>query len=821
MSHGRRDFLSLIEEVHRVQVPLLQRDYAQGRLVTESAEVRKRFVEALVDALSDSAPSSGLDLDFVYGRTRPMSPGAALDTHLEPLDGQQRLTTLFLLHWYAACAAGEIPDFQRRLRDSRGGSRFTYRTRPAAKELFDGLIREKAPDPVVFKAPERQPSGWLQDQPWFARGWLRDPTVQGCLTMLDVLHDRLHGDPSTYQKLLSRDPRRIHFRLLALEHFDLGDDLYIKMNARGKPLTAFEVWKAQVERYVAEQSKHSLSPRPDGQSWHAYISGRFDGAWADFLWRRPLDEDHSTLDDRFMHLVRAAALVSRVIVSIQADVDIERLTEQIDELRRVPQPSFLVLQELDCVDPCFVETLTRLLDTLVERGSPTFLERTDYLDEGALFERVLLAKPEREAGGLTLVDLVKLQAWCAFLLARPADLGTSAGRRSLDHWTRVVCNLANNSDLDDLDSAVAALRGVQRSSEHASASDLLERIAAGKLDFEGFNRAQREEEQLKAALILRDAGWRQLIERAECHSYFQGDIGFLLRFSGIWERWGAAKQCDWTDPEDERFRSDFESWYRKASAVLLSATALAPDFLWERALLSTGDYLLRRGVNWSLLDAKHRNASWKRLLRADTKLDDREARRDVVRRVLERVDPDDVRGSLERVIADGVHDATGADDWRAVLVREPRHIAYCERRNLRWPDDSTPNHVILLQRERLSGSHTDLHLHDLWLRLSAPNAGGPWAPTPRPEVAGENPLRLDLEAPAHNVRLTVERPSEELMLALVIQDDEQLAQSLGAEWGRDAEGVFRQTAATVAAAETAILQLTEVLRAGGQPGGPV
>lgn len=84
------------------------------------------------------------------------------------------------------------------------------------------------------------------------------------------------------------------------------------------------------------------------------------------------------------------------------------------------------------------------------------------------------------------------------------------------------------------------------------------------------------------------------------------------------------------------------------------------EHLWERALLTKGDYLLRRGQNFSLLDDLDRDASWRRLLRADTKLDDRERRRDVARSVLERLDPADPEASLRSVIAEGLEDGAEA-----------------------------------------------------------------------------------------------------------------------------------------------------------------
>lgn len=107
--------------------------------------------------------------------------------------------------------------------------------------------------------------------------------------------------------------------------------------------------------------------------------------------------------------------------------------------------------------------------------------------------------------------------------------------------------------------------------------------------------------------------------------------------------------------------------------------------------------------NWSLLDDKDRDASWKRLLRADTRVPDREARRDVVRRVLAQIDPKDVVGSLGTVVAAGVQgvDTTPVPGFRSRLVAEPRLIEYCERRMLRFEEDS----AFLLAQTQRNGHH--------------------------------------------------------------------------------------------------------------------
>ena len=83
--------------VDKIKIPMIQRDYAQGR--PDKARLRKQFLEALFDAI-DKDDSKPIVLDFVYGRQ--VEDEDTDEMYFEPIDGQQRLTTLFLLHLYVA-----------------------------------------------------------------------------------------------------------------------------------------------------------------------------------------------------------------------------------------------------------------------------------------------------------------------------------------------------------------------------------------------------------------------------------------------------------------------------------------------------------------------------------------------------------------------------------------------------------------------------------------------------------------------------------------------------------------------------------------------
>ena len=79
--------------INKIEIPIIQRDYAQGRETKEVNRIREQFIDVLYNALTGSKEDA-VKLDFVYGNIE--------EGKLIPLDGQQRLTTLFLLHWYIA-----------------------------------------------------------------------------------------------------------------------------------------------------------------------------------------------------------------------------------------------------------------------------------------------------------------------------------------------------------------------------------------------------------------------------------------------------------------------------------------------------------------------------------------------------------------------------------------------------------------------------------------------------------------------------------------------------------------------------------------------
>lgn len=675
-------FIRLFDQHPKVCIPILQRDYAQGR-ATE-AEVRGAFLQALREALDKpiNDPSLPLDLDFVYGSVDSTGSFA-------PLDGQQRLTTLLLLHWYLAARDKKLSEFIDWAMVGRV-ARFTYAVRPTSREFFDALLIWQ-PDLDT----DTKLSTQIADQSWFFLRWTADPTIQSALTMLDEIHSRFANAAGLYVRLVDPDQPAVTFQLLELQHFGLSDDLYIKMNARGKPLTNFETFKARLVGHASEVvADIQLELHGRAVSVGEYISHRIDTAWADLLWHYR-DEQTALFDERCMRLIRAVVIVTRK-PGENAEPALMRALRDSKEAF-----SFLRYYEAGCLDEAFVMAFVRLMDAWSggTEGIQTLLPEGGAFDESAFISRLLT-----DATPLSYTDLVQFAAYCGYVSQCVDRIPSAFG-----DWMRVVVNLSVNTPYDELDNysrSVESLRELLN-----AAPNILEYLAClPENPVRFFYYQQIREERIKAALLLTGGGWRTLIEAAERHRYFAGQIEFLLDFAGVLEHWQDGSGFDWSSDQQALCLVEFENYMGKAFAVFQAVGVLKlPDFLWERALLMQGDYLLRSGRNHSFLHNAERDEGWKRLLRGGTAA----SKRALVKQVFDRID---LKQGVQRSLTKLLKRALPGESWRALLIQYPETIEYCQKRNIRHEANGR---VYLLKKMRRNGEHAELLTYVLYQRLQA------------------------------------------------------------------------------------------------------
>ena len=680
----------LVNRHQRIQVPMIQRDYAQGRAAAE--DVREEFLGTLKQAfaLKPSNPAHPLNLDFIYG---------SLDlegrTKFLPLDGQQRLTTLFLLHWYLAWRDGCEAEF-RQVFCEGNRSRFCYSVRPSSSEFFDELVNFW---PARKTADNASLDKLVTNQAWYFRYWRLDPTIQSCLAMLKAIHEHFGDVQGGYQRLMDEQQPVITFQLLDLEHFGLSDDLYIKMNARGKPLTAFETFKARYEHDLKGQYEYE-SREISGRSFSVadYFARRMDTCWADFFWAYR-DKETNLFDDAIMNFFHAVAFICRDPIS-------PGYLEDVSTFRTQPLKStYAYYHKAKWLERAFSDTLILLLETWSADGNrfTPLLPENPYFNEAAMFQRLV-----NDPSALAYTDLVQLFAYVAFL--RTADGAPEP--QALREWMRIIYNLSINTSYErpaDMQRSMLAVHGLLPHADEIGAF-----FAGTEKPTAGFYHQQISEEQLKSKLLLAHAGWPPLIERAEKHGYFKGQIEFLLDFSGTLAKSEKYEVAAWSTKEHKALQGVFAEFLSKAEAMFNSRglSSLA-NFRWERALLSLGDYFLYSGSNFSfLLNSASEQSSWKRLLRGGGGWNEKEARV-MLHELLKQID---LSAPLELQLDTVIANAEELEPWQQIMIDTPQVFKYCNERALRWQGDK----IYLLKKSRMSGMHAELYSYHLHTQLQAP-----------------------------------------------------------------------------------------------------
>lgn len=635
------------QPLSKIEIPIIQRDYAQGREGKE--ELRENFLKFLLEAVNGTPK----ELDFVYGSVR--------NKILQPLDGQQRLTTLFLLHWFVAVKENKLNDELKNLL-----TKFTYETRTSSREFCIDLINKG----IIYN-PEQNISTLIIDSSWFFLSWKRDQTIKSMLTMLDDIQQTFKDETEVWDKL-----NNISFHYIELQNFGLSDDLYIKMNARGKPLTDFENFKAKFEQHINKEGWESNAEATET------FSHQIDTLWTDLFWNYR-DKTENVFDEQLLNFFRTMAVINYTLKAPKDD----KFRRMIDLLRGGQKVSFNQYLDLGCFDEDYFKTLKLVLNKISDKsGLKTFLSDTTYADERDIFTGAI-------KNNLGYAELLKLFALYQYLACE-----NDIDKVNLQNWLRIVRNLVEAHRLyyDNANTFADSILFLSKLIPYRNRIVEYFKDSVNPED-KGFPKFIIEEEKTKANLILQNDDWKNTIIEIENHGYFNGQIGFIL---------------DWCKDENGIYNIDkFKEYTEKAKAVFSNDGLKNFDnFLFERALLATGDYLLSIGRNYSFLISKGRNErdiSWKRLLRDDNK------QRKVLKSLFDNINPTTLFQDLEKIIAD----FSDKNDWRYYFVKQFEMIDNCGSQKLARFNDNNEFDILLLGSTMTSGFHKEYYSYSLFVEL--------------------------------------------------------------------------------------------------------
>lgn len=669
-------FSQLFAKRHwKIEIPIIQRDYAQGRDSAKS--VRNNFLDSLLDHLQNN---KNIDLDFVYGSIIGESNNLFI-----PLDGQQRLTTLFLLHWYLAAHDDKVEDFRSFITTGEK-SNFTYETRTSAHEFCNELVNAEINLSALLK---ESLSKTIMDKAWYYATWGNDPTIKAMLNMLDAIHEKFRNTSGLYERLTHNESPVITFQFLNLKKFSLTDDLYIKMNSRGKQLTDFENFKAKFEQLIKYSNlkgtyKLFLGTIEEEVKAHEYFAHKIDTIWANLFWNyRNENIDDNYFDDEIMNFIRLV-ITNHYAVFGQGAEKVANIQMLIGRDNNDNNLTYLQYKELNCLDEKLISDLINIFDLLAngDKTIKTYLEDSNYYNEAEVFKLSLGNKTGYR-------DKLRFYALYKYLIIFKTTEGLSS-------WMRVIYNLTDNFIYNRPDEYIRSIQSINELLPKSN--NILGELQDQKNKIGGFPEVQVREERIKAYLIEKDVKWEDAILKIERHGYFTGQIGFILNFSGIEAFFQSNQDCNWSANEDSVYFKKFQ-FYSQCAKAIFNAEGLHffHDFLWERALLSKGDYLLNKGSNWSFLIDDERDISWKRLLR-----DSNEGRRDFIKEVFD--DKNFNTKNLEEGLQNIINNFAESD-WRYHFIQQKEIIEYLGfYKFIRWESE---NEIFLIKKQRLSGEHAE------------------------------------------------------------------------------------------------------------------
>lgn len=502
----------------KVVVPKIQRAYAQGR---EGAKnIRSLFVDELFNALDTDTQ---IELSFVYGSKVTSENGVS---RFELLDGQQRVTTLVLLHWFLACAAKrEIPQYIKV---------FNYETRTTSEDFLTELSK----NPIDIS--NEKPSDAIRDRQWYTPSFDKDNSVLGMLNMLDAIHER-------YQAAASKDALfdrldNIKFYELDLDDFGLTEEIYVKMNARGLQLTPFENFKADLIKLLKDETIPEYSKQVEmdivGRPMVPYylnISQKIDNRWLDIFWSKDDNNSRDYCDKFFSFFYRYFTYKYYLEIAKDIDADIFRQLHTTDShegkiwnfLTRLSPAQdniyfgFKYYDEFFRHNPIYMDEIEHLLDTLSKPGV-----------YDAVKGSAIIPWEKGEKNSMRYFDAVYQQSDQIYFAAvfeylkRNHDAFDEVNFR---RWMRIIRNIVENNLLRNVDDMIRVIRRVVLLLDLPGAMDnIYKSIAYEKLD--GREARSLKEETYKARIIVEnpEQDWEAAFNKTEEHPFFRGAIGFLL-----------------------------------------------------------------------------------------------------------------------------------------------------------------------------------------------------------------------------------------------------------------------------------------------------
>lgn len=288
----------MLRDKRQLVVPDMQRDYCWAHTQSEidGNSLVTNFVRDLKLQVQSNEP---VQMGLLYAYESPKH-------HIQLCDGQQRLTTLYLLF-------GEIfrklieGDRKRRVKDvlqvvgvnGQPQPRLQYAIRETTLSFLDDLVKE-----YIFNGSCNAEE--ITEQDWFFSEYNLDPSVLNMLEAIKLIKNELSG-LDQFEELTDLLLDRIEFLYFDMMNRTYGEEQFVVINTTGKPLTTSENIKPKL---LGELDDNIKRKEFGGKTALRYCADLWE-SWEDFFWQNN-DDKGQVADDDLNEFFRWIYIVEKI-----------------------------------------------------------------------------------------------------------------------------------------------------------------------------------------------------------------------------------------------------------------------------------------------------------------------------------------------------------------------------------------------------------------------------------------------------------------------------------------------------------------------------
>ncbi|WP_281226974.1 DUF262 domain-containing protein [Flavobacterium aquiphilum] len=260
----------LFTDNRHIIIPDLQRDYCWGD--KSHGDNNLELVTGFLDSMNEIFKTDKeIKLGMIYGYEYPTG-----SNRIYLCDGQQRITTLFLLLGMinkqkknAAIENCLISEFE--LNDDQE-PRLQYAIRESTLYFLSDLTCS------FFLESHRIKTSEIKNQSWYFKEYDLDPSIQSMISAMEIIEQKLDTDDdlNLFADFLLN---KIEFFYFDMNNRETGEDMFVVINTTGEPLTATENIKPLIIGNIKDETDRELA----SNLWEK---------WEKWFWEHKTDKEH-------------------------------------------------------------------------------------------------------------------------------------------------------------------------------------------------------------------------------------------------------------------------------------------------------------------------------------------------------------------------------------------------------------------------------------------------------------------------------------------------------------------------------------------------